>query len=272
MKILRRKSRGPLTVAILGSGPAGLFAAQAVYDTGNVAYIYSRGERSALYGAQYLHAPVPNLECGNKRVVDYTLWGTPDEYRNKVYGDQYGDVMVSPEALATRHGAWDIRAAYSEAWDRFSGLIHRTEVKREWLLEGFDGFDLVVWSIPLPDFCLAGHQFHSREIWAQGDAPELGLFCSVTVQPWTVIVNGEDSPRWYRASNVFEHRTVEWPDGPKPPVENLARVRKPVFSNCDCWQKIGDTPVIRVGRYGTWTKGELSHQSYQRTFEAIKAL
>lgn len=273
-KMFRSKRKGPYYVAILGSGPAGLFAAQAVYDSGNVAHIFSRGERSPLYGAQYLHAPVPGFDCGDAQQVAYILKGSAESYRRKVYGDVPAGLTVSPEVLQPLHEAWDIRKVYDQAWDRFKGIITPGEITTYWLDNGFEGsgYDLVVFSLPLISFCQAGHQFRSQEIWAQGDAPDLGISCSVTVEPWTIIANGEDSPSWYRASNVFGHRTVEWPYRPKPPVEGLAKVHKAVSTNCDCWSEIGGAPVVRVGRYGTWFKGEFSHRAYDRTMNAIEKL
>jgi hypothetical protein len=273
MSIFQRKRRPPL-VSIFGAGPAALFAAQAVYDLGGVVNIHARGERSQLFGAQYLHYPIPSLNCGKEESISYLLRGTVDGYRRKVYGAGWGDIPVSPETLAPIHRAWDIRAAYGEAWERFSGLITPTDISPNWLGE-FDrraSVDLVVWTIPIEPLCIGGHGFATQSVWAQGDAPELGRYCSVTVAPWTVEVNGEDSPRWYRAANVFGHRTAEWPDGAKPPVEGIARVHKPVATNCNCWGKLGGAPVLRVGRYGTWTKGELSHESYLRTLVALKEM
>lgn len=270
----RRKLKRPPLVGILGSGPAGLFAAQAVYDMGGVVQIYSRGEPSPLYGAQYLHEPVPGLDCGEPQTISYILKGTVDGYRRKVYGDHSEGIQVSPETLATEHKAWNIRSAYAHAWERFGGLVKPVEINPAALAGtiGQEMFDLVVWSIPLMAQCIGNHGFLAKGIWAQGDAPELNRYCSVSVEPWTVVVNGEGAPSWYRASNVFGHRTVEWAGRVKPPVEGIARVNKPVGNRCDCWMEIGGAPVLRVGRYGTWTKGELSHQAYWRTRKALEAL
>jgi hypothetical protein len=253
---------------ILGSGPAGLFAAQAAIDMGGIVSIYSRGERSPLYGAQYLHEPIPGLDCGSPQLIHYILKGTVAGYRDKVYGPGRDEVKVSPETLNPNHQAWDIRSAYGHAWDRFKGLIRPVDLTLHSMVGTVGGdqvADLVVWSIPLQPFCVGGHGFYAQDIWAQGDAPELGRFCSVNVEPWTVVTNGQDSPRWYRASNVFGHRTAEWPGGVKPPVEGVARVSKPVATNCECWTELGGAPVLRVGRFGTWSKGELSHQAYFKT-------
>lgn len=273
MNLLSRKRKRSGIVIILGSGPAGLFAAQAVLDTGNTPRIFARGQRSPLYGAQYLHQPIPGLNCGREESVSYTLQGTVDGYRRKVYGPG-ASLPVSPETLAPIHSAWNIRSAYADAWERFGPLVAPTEITPVWLdtYGRLNESDLVVWTLPLAPFCVGGHGFSAQEVWAQGDAPELGRYCSVTVPPWTIVTNGEDAPRWYRASNVFGYRTAEWPGGVKPPVEGIARAIKPVKTNCDCWMELGGTPVLRVGRYGTWTKGELSHQAYALTRATLEAM
>lgn len=267
MKLRGRRQKRPPLVAILGSGPAGLFAAQAVYDMGGVVNIYARNIKSTMYGAQYLHAPIPGLSTlQNRETVNYILKGTVEGYRRKVYGDGL-DIEVSPQTLAGAHDAWDIREAYDNAWERFAPLIRPTDIKPLWLdtTARAEMFDLVVWAIPLMPQCVGAHGFLGQTVWAQGDAPDLERYCSVTVEPWTVVTNGEDAPSWYRASNVFGHRTCEWPGARRPPVEGIARVVKPINNRCDCWPELGGAPVLRVGRYGTWTKGELSHEGYFKT-------
>lgn len=275
MKLLGRKRKRPLLVAVLGSGPAALFAAQAVYDTGNVVHIYSRGERSELYGAQYLHQPIPGLDCGVGEEISYTLKGTVEQYRRKVYGESaFAPVQVSPEVLPLHHKAWDIRTAYGHAWERFSPLIRKTEINPMWLdTQGrMTMADLVVWTIPLQPHCVKGHGFAEQLVWAQGDAPDLGRSCSVRVPSWSVELNAEESPRWYRASNIYGYCTAEWPGGVRPPVKGVALVRKPVATACDCWTDLGGSKVLRVGRYGTWTKGELSHEAYFKTRSRLESM
>lgn len=272
MKLLKRKRTRPLMVGILGAGPAGLFAAQAVADTGNIIRLFSRGDKSPLYGAQYLHSPVPGLDCGQSKAVSYLLKGTSLEYRQKVYGSNDLNFRVSPEVLASHHEAWDIRAAYDDAWTKFGGLLEPGLITPSVLAGGYGWLDLVIWTLPLAPFCQGEHNFLAQSVWAQGDAPALGLECSVTVDPWSVVLNSADSPRWYRASNVFGHRTAEWPDGVKPPIEGVVKVHKPIGTNCDCWPEVSGAPVLRVGRYGTWTKGELSHLAYDKTRARLEAM
>lgn len=257
---------------ILGCGPAGLLAAHAVrQSTGEMPTIMSKPpvRKSEMYGAQYLHKPIPALKNGAGSMpvtIDYTLWGDVEAYRTKVYGDTPVD-SVSPEDYTEPHDAWDIRLAYNELWQEFWDHIEPRDLKAATsgqLADLFNGYDLVVSSIPKPMICKAGHQFASESIWAIGDAPERGVKCPVRVAHNTVVCNGDPEPAWYRASNVFGYCTVEYPGGSQPPYPGAASVEKPLRNNCDCWPN-----VLHVGRYGKWEKGVLSHHAYEDTLSAL---
>lgn len=252
--------------AVLGCGPAGLFATHALAESGWDVTVFSNKRRSEMFGAQYLHQPIPGLPT-EMTELHYRLHGTPEEYRRKVYGDAPVGA-VSPEILTGTHIVCNIRVAYYAAWDRYANLIkHRpgmgaAEVTE--LLEG-GGFKLVVSSLPAPSVCYKVHRFPAQRVWAVGDAPERGIFCPVAAPANTVMCNGETAPSWYRASNVFGYKTCEWPEYTKPPVDDVAEVIKPLMTDCDC--HMDDKRYLRVGRYGTWMKGVLSHQAYLTTKE-----
>lgn len=249
------------TAAVLGCGPAGLFATHALVQSGWDVTVFSNKRRSEMFGAQYLHQIIPGLSTEMVR-LEYRLQGDVEGYRHKVYGSMPA-VTVSPEHLTGRHTVYNIRVAYYAAWDRYVNRIkHRpgmgaAEVTE--LLEG-GGFGMVVSSLPAPSICYKVHRFPAQRVWAIGDAPERGIFCPVEMPPNTVVCNGDTPPSWYRASNVFGYKTCEWPEGTKPPIQDLAEVIKPLRTDCDC--HMYDKRFIRVGRYGTWTKGVLSHQAY----------
>jgi hypothetical protein len=257
--------RRPNRAWILGCGPAGLFAAASAEAAGMSVRIFSKARQSRMFGAQYLHAPIPGLMAdGDRFDVEYILRGTVDGYREKVYGPG-SNAETSPERLLGFHLAWDIRAAYDRAWKRYENRIEHTELRSDLVKTMAETAwrakrTLVISSVPAPILCQRRdlHRFGVAEIWAMGDAPEMNQYAPVTVDSNTVVCNGEDSPRWYRAANILGHRSVEWPAGVKPPVNGAARIQKPIWTNCDCLPG-----VIRVGRYGTWTKGILSHQAYE---------
>lgn len=258
----------PFRVAILGCGPAGLVAAHAVNTCGVRDFgILSYRRPSPLWGAQYLHAPIPGIYLPDPIRVKYTLRGESETYRQRVYGREW-DGAVSADELDEEHDGWDIRAAYRSLWESYSDFIAAREVRPHDVPGIVESMDLVINTIPLPQLCLAGHQFKGRAIWAAGDAPEIGIKIPYICPPDTVILNGEsraDGPSWYRTSNVFGYKTVEWPgDIPKPPVKTVASVTKPLRTNCDC-----HPGMLRAGRYGSWDKGVLVHQVFDWVREAV---
>jgi hypothetical protein len=247
----------PKKIAVLGCGPSGLFAAHALIGMGHEVRIFSKKRKSEMFGAQYLHAPIAGLTDGMIPIeLEYKLIGTVEGYREKVYGRQ--QVQVSPEALEESHQAWDIREAYGRAWNLYADLITNVPDIGPALL-GRTPVDLIVSSLPAKAICKdMEHRFSSQEVWAIGDAPERGIFNPISVASGgQVILNGERDTGWYRTSNVFFHGTTEWPGGRKPPIEGVAKVEKPISTDCNCHPN-----VLRVGRYGRWTKGVLSHEAY----------
>jgi hypothetical protein len=258
-------------VIVLGCGPAGLMAAQAVLDAHNINFdgtlrlsIVSKKRKSELYGAQYLHAPIPSLTPPKSVAVSYTLHGHADDYRRKVYGPMFAGT-VSPEDLPGEHQAWDIRATYDILWKAWEYAIQDSAVDPLALMNLETQADLVISSVPRSALCHEGHTFGFTEITAAGDAPGRGIRLPYTCPDNMVICNAEDSPAWYRMSRVFGHTTVEWPgDISKVPVTTAARVQKPTSHDCNCCPD-----VLRVGRYGRWEKGVLSHTAYFDAFKKV---
>lgn len=251
-----------MRIAILGCGPAGLMAAHAAVLEGHEVDIISKRRKSEMYGAQYLHKPIPGTPEVSNGIVTYDLQGgTHEEYRLKVYGHEFAG-PVSTEEFGVPHDAWDIRATYGFLWE-----VHFSRIKAaEWnrankhvLTEQIVvNYDLVISSLPRPVLCFnPKHQFASQKIWAVGDAPERGIFVPFKVQQMGVICNASPEVGWYRASTIFGYSTVEWARNKKPPIAGVAEVIKPLVTDCDCW------PTIKhVGRYGKWQKGVLSHSAF----------
>jgi hypothetical protein len=262
-------------VAVFGSGPSGLAAAHAAYLGGAFVTIYSRGEKSELHGCQYLHAPIPELGVDvPQTTVSYELQGTPAEYREKVYGPEY-DGAVSVDSLTGKHAAWDIRATYDRLWDLYMakprGRCNRVdiELKAKFVLtsETLLKYDAVLSTIPAPALCVfpMSHAFESQQIWAIGDALDGSQLAPFGAPPDTVMCSGEESPSWYRASKVFDVATVEWPERTKPPIPGIVSVLKPLGTTCDC------VPFItRLGRYGAWDKGQLTHHVFDKVDRMMK--
>ncbi len=104
------------------------------------------------------------------------------------------------------------------------------------------------------------HEFVRHVIYASGDV-EQGR-----IRDNFVICDGTPDMDWYRVANVFGYRTVEWPYNVQFADDTIAvRVVKPLSTNCDC-----HPDVIRVGRYGEWSKSVLVHEVYNKVIEALK--
>jgi hypothetical protein len=255
-------------IAILGCGPAGLVAAHAAIaaDAGTV-FVFSKRRKSQLFGAQYLHAPIPDISPGPFVGVWYKLQGSIRGYREKVYGPEYGG-SVSPEDLGQNHHAWDIRLTYEKLWMLYSSWVQPAIIDNEWLLVNAGRFDVIISTVPAPVLCHSGsHTFYSQKIWALGDAPENGQAITEDIPANTILCNGNRFPTWYRASNVFGYKTLEWSQrGPKPEAP-VAETHKPLYTDCTCWPE-----VQRLGRYGMWRKGVLVHEVYEGTRRCLGVL
>ena|SRR6478752_1150057 len=271
------------SVVILGCGPAGLLVAHAAELSGWDWRVYSRNMKSPLYGAQYLHQPIPQLECGFPHMVKYTLRGTPEEYRRKVYGNDW-DGTVSPEDYGDSHSAWDIRAAYDELWWNYSDEIREFEVDTKYWGEGMspaqgavydlglERYDLVISTIPRKIWAQPGDVFESQKVWALGDTEMPRVDPIYRPEPFSVVCESSLRIPYYRISNIFGYCTIEWPYDPmfklnsrltlRSPHSGASVVEKPLRHN-----STAASDFIHLGRYGAWQKGALSHDAF---YEAMK--
>jgi hypothetical protein len=254
-------------VTILGCGPAGLAAAAAVVSSGHRATIMSSAlQPSTLYGCQYLHAPIPGFEDVGHTTVKYSLNGTPEDYRVKVYGGAWHG-KVSPEDFIGEHEAWDIRETYRRMWSRFidGGEVHAYQIPPvdNGVIpdEVFATHpDLIISTIPAPALCYnQEHEFHYHAIFANGTVDE------IPYPENAIICDGTDEHDWYRISQVFGYQTTEWPTYPQNPDQECVAVPKPLTTDCNCYPEIA-----RVGRYGLWRKSYLVHQVYPEVMELVR--
>jgi hypothetical protein len=244
-----------MRIAVVGSGPAGLLAAHCALQLGaSEVKIFSNGGKSILYGAQYLHAPIPGITTHIPvALVDYQLKGSVEGYRAKVYGDSW-DGRVSPDEYGNEepHAAWDIRAAYSKLWVMYGNLVRSERCNSNWIFQN-RRHDIVFWTAPATHLCQdLTHEFKSQMILARGDGTS-----SYDVERYaphnTIMCSGRPEDRWYRISNILGHKTVEW--SIRERIAGSVQVRKPLSTTCNCWPQI-----VRLGRYGAWRKGYLVHE------------
>lgn len=240
-------------------------AAHAAAITNNDVVIVSKKRKSYMRGAQYLHMPIP-MHSRNPFVVKYMLEGTADGYRNKVYGPD-PRIQVSPESLVGEHFAWDIREAYDGLWRAYNSYIQDTEINPTNLEHAITLLspDLVISSIPAPAICKnPNHLFHQQNVWAT----EMCRYGETTGEDNIVVCSGRPDDPWYRTSRIHGWENTEYSDGSEPPLsaDKIHSVVKPISHNCDCWPDI-----VRVGRYGTWTKGILSHSAFYDTARLLES-
>ena len=267
-----------MNIAVIGCGPAGLMAAHAAALTGHDVHIYSKRRKSEMFGAQFLHAPIPGMTETAPVEISYEWWGDYDGYRRKVYGDLDVEgitgVKVSPEEFGGHVTAWNIRTTYDNLWQTYGDYVKDVAVDSKWLRECLASGDYhyVISTIPRPAICYSGCTFRGQQAYALGDAPERGMFVppGMKQQKGVVVCNGLQTPRWYRSANVFGYATVEWPAGPKPPLSAVAEITKPLTSNCKCHTENSKTEFLPLGRYGQWQKGVLTHHVFQQAMDRFQ--
>lgn len=257
------------SVAILGCGPAALLAAHEISMSNPETRIeiYSKKTKSPIHGAQYLHEPIEGIIGIPREIISYKIVGGTVPYLQKVYGPEW-DGSIKDEMRESRHYAWDIRECYDFLWGKFERMINDVwfdhAIFRDFYNTAENGrWDFVINTLPKPILCSNNHWFKGTEIYAAGDAPSEGIECPVDCPPGDVIYNGREDVGWYRVSNIFGHRTAEWPARKgmkKPPIDGVVKVKKPLSHNCDCW------PLLKnIGRFGQWQNGVLAHHAIRQT-------
>lgn len=235
--------------------------------------IYSKKQKSKLFGAQYLHERIPGLLCGPEICVSYELRGSPEEYRHKVYGDVW-DGTVSPEDFLEEHSAWDLRAAYNDLWFRYGGEVTDVDFSNCWPggmdKRSFDKADLVISTVPRTIWDSNNSHFERSTIWAVGDSDYERVHLHRPF-PFSVVCDGTKENKWYRVSNIFGYCTMEWPQwwnspfaSVTPPARGAVMVTKPLRYTGSAAQDF-----IHLGRYAQWEKGVLTSDVFK---EAMKVL
>lgn len=265
-------------VAVLGIGPAGLMAAHAVAVSGKPVALFGAPDdngnpkKSKLGGAQFLHAGIPYINSDIPDThVTFRVVGTQDIYRRKVYGDDGADISKIPFVSFENvydgmvQPAWNLQRTYDALWDTLSAERANVEhVDVDWVQKMLDAdeFQAIVSSIPLPSICRSHHgygneihNFFSQRIWIKDE-------CIMEALPdETIMYDGTLEHSWYRCNRMFNFGGTEWSqDRPKPPYKDLVTATKPLWTGCNCWEG----SVIRVGRFGEWKKGVLTHDAYTK--------
>lgn len=260
-------------MAVLGCGPAGLLAAYAAHLCHVDCDILSIPDKSVLSGAQYLHMEIPRLTGGPQGEFQILTkkMGTPNGYAKKVYGS--ADAPCSFDLIDEGyHPAWSLRDAYETMWNMFRADIEPLRVDAHMVRFLRRRYDLVICTIPRMLLCEHNHHFRSQRVYFEDGTKVNGL------EGDYVVYNGLIRDKWYRCSSINGVEHTEYSEAITEGKWALARWRagdKPLTTNCDCHPEAsnGDLgPMLRVGRYGQWKKGVLTHHAFQEAMHALQQL
>lgn len=266
-------------VAILGCGPSGLLAAHACHMHGVPFALFSKKVKSRLGGAMYSHIPIPGIHDGDDQdsKLTYIVKGDADTYQKKVYGAErvpfvsFGNVTDGQVV-----NAWNLGKMYDRLWDLYEGHVVDSVIDAGRVGDLPKTFDLVFSSAPLPAICRWNLDPSVQHLFKSQPVKILNEVLDASHPEETITYDGTKDHSYYRMSKIFGVGSTEWgASAPTPPVEGLITVNKPIWTNCDCYTEdlSGGVPaVVRIGRFGTWRKGELTFHAYNRVIDTFARL
>lgn len=262
-------------VAVIGAGPAGLLAAQAVADLDLQPIIFTAGDGpSQIGGATYLHEPIASLmqPGAPTGLIRFRKVGTPEGYAEKLYGDarapsswsKFGDGEVRP--------AWSVQDMYAKLWARWEDSILPGMQLRPIDLDAMsETYSLVINSAPAQAFCelTPSCSFQATQVYVSqnldGRASTLdGLAPTLAreVGENEIIYDGRPGEQFYRYSRIFGRESVE---SVKPFNGQTGYGIKPTTTTCKCQRGV----TVQVGRFGKWDKNVLMHEAYKDAMNAV---
>lgn len=264
-----------MRVAVLGSGPAGLFAAEACKADGHEVRIFSRDLKpSPMSGSQYLHQAIPGLTSEEPSgSVHFWKVGTRYGYAEKVYGDP--DAPCSWDLFPTGElPCWNLKNVYLKLFKSWYGSISTVEIDKkflDYLEQKRDIFQMVISAIPCPVICEnSSHRFESARVWFESHQHK-----DSQLGENYIYYSGDPRDSWYRSSYIFGSGWWEFGSHTmtgqteQRVLRNISTKvfegKKPLDTNCDCRPR-----MIRVGRFGEWKKGILTHHAFLKTIDALE--
>lgn len=244
-----------MTVAVLGCGPSGLLAAHAAVRAGVDVQILSMYRPSPIGGAQFLHRAIPGItEDVPDGELDFIYVGDKEGYAKKVYGNPWSD--TSWGTWEGKVPVWNLRRAYAKLWALYEELIVDTKLDYDRVLSVSRSYEFVFSTVPLSKICIhpVQHVFMEQPVWITDEG--------ITGEN-SIVYNGLGMASWYRASSIFGSVSIEYSN---PPLRESVRVVKPISNSCTCTPK----NVVKLGRYGRWEKGVLTHHAYEGAENALQ--
>lgn len=254
-------------VAILGCGPAGLFAAHAMATVGAPFIIISIKQKSEIAGAQYLQSPIPGIADIDRPdgEIKTVLLGDKESYAERVYGNR-NEATSWPDFAPEPEPAWDLRRAYDKAWSLYEPMIMDQKVTTEDVVDMTARFPVVINTTPMWNLCeyQSAHRFDSMNILVSKQMEYTGLPDVWGPDDHIVVYNGTQYGDWYRTARIFGHESSErvYHSGVEVPHGYTAGY-KILGNNCNCHPN-----MTRTGRLGTWKRGVLTHMAFEHALTA----
>ena len=266
------------TVAILGTGPAGLMAAHACKLAGVPFHLFGLGQKSIMGGAQFLHHAVPLLHNAEEPefYIRYRLTGNARSYAQKVYGNaEIPFVSFNNVFDGEVQPAWSLQKVYDILWEDIAGggsSINEMNIGPvdvvNWIDDGT--FGLIVSTVPKQAVCLSHNMLIqvSHGFWSQMIRVIPECIFDTDLSDNTIMYDGTPNVSWYRTSRINGIGSTEWGSGAPDtlPYKNIAQLKKPINTTCSCFE--GE--VLFTGRHGAWKKGLLVHHAFTDTWKALQ--
>jgi hypothetical protein len=256
-------------VAILGCGPAGLLSAYAAEQLGHNVSIFSRRSPSQIFGAMYLHAPIPGISSEIPELeIQVSKLGTREGYALNVYGDAAAPVSWDKFAEGPTPG-WDLANVYDSLWKEYESRIYDVSLTSSSIRGIAKEYDITFSTVPIQNICDNWqHSFPSAKIWViHGPVKGKNMMVYNGLPPTGV-------PSWYRYSLIRDYQS--WEFSSRHPSNYLEAQRvaeglqvsegfKPLYTDCDCHPEI-----VRLGRFGKWNKNVFTHHAYREVTDALQ--
>lgn len=244
-------------VAIIGTGPAGMLAAEAAQQAGAKVTLITDGKPSMITGAQYLHMAIPGLTAPEPDgFVRFKYIGTEEEYAQKLYGRP--DAPTSWGRYTGLVPAWSLKTAYDTLRKNYEDRMMITQVEAGDIMDLVIAYDLVVNSAPRRIFCQHNHVFASAPLWVSTDSVD-------PIEPNSVVYLGDPAP-CCRMSNIWGQRSFEY----SQPWHGANKTYKPNGHACTCHGNY--TNYLPVGRYGAWDRDQLTSDAFLAVTDALHKL
>jgi hypothetical protein len=264
-------------VAILGCGPAGLIASHAVATEGIDFTIFSEKRKSHMFGAMYLHEPIPGICPGERMEIQVVKLGTREGYARNVYGDAEAPVSWDKFDSGPTYG-WSLGATYERLWNLYGHRIDHRLLTRRWIEEIAAEHDMTFSSLPATVLCKKPrHIFKSIPIWVLHGA-EVGRRSPVNMMYYNGLPIKDGYDPWYRYSLINGYQSWEYSPyyvpsyiqrgfGEQEKGLRVDKGTKPLSTTCDCLPQI-----VRIGRFGRWDKHVFTHHTYNQVKDALLQL